>query len=152
MHCKERLFLFSNRPQSYHRISSWAHGEKLYYVQWLIIKHCRILQWHSAGEQNLRHHDAHLTFHPLYFTLTIATALQKNTVVHRHGNNVTPVVRLVICSDSLSRLSGTLSLFNVTWLTYGFSSRFRMSLIKYIIYMNIEWSRCLSHSPYILYW
>ena len=47
MHCKEWLFLVSNRPQSHHRISLWAHGEKLYYVQWLIMKWCLILLSHA---------------------------------------------------------------------------------------------------------
>lgn len=48
MHCKEWLFLFSNRPQSYHRISLWAHGEKLYYVQWLIMARRLIPLRHAA--------------------------------------------------------------------------------------------------------
>lgn len=60
MHCKKWLFLFSN-----HIIKSaglCAHGEKLYYVQWLIIKHCLIPLRHTAHcwpdsqRENEKHH------------------------------------------------------------------------------------------------
>lgn len=71
MHCKEWLFLFSNQPQSYHRISLWAHGEKLYYVQWLIMARRLIPLRHAArccpgslkenGKVHLCQRAAHLT-------------------------------------------------------------------------------------------
>lgn len=58
-----------------------AHGEKLYYVQWLIIKCRLILLRHTArwcpashgenGKHHLRQRGAYLIFHTLWFTLTL---------------------------------------------------------------------------------
>lgn len=111
--CTVRNDYFSFLIGSNHIIESaglCAPGEKLYYVQWLIIKRCLIPLRHTVkswrgsqgedGKHHLHQHGAYLGFHTLYHWI------QKNSDVRYRLKDMKMFLRPVIHWRAIQRTIG----------------------------------------------